>query len=132
MNNPELSDEDYALKTEFAFASDGTVYIQLDDEEPPPGRRVFVGHALTDEERARIGTRALLAWAMLHTLALGSDGAVYVEAGALAADGRDVFRGYATTPEEAERLFDELHRAAFNITIAARQAGGRWATTKRK
>lgn len=111
------------METELAFASDGTIYVQFADETPPRGRRVFVGYALTDEERARLGTRGLLSWAILHTLAIGSDGIVYVEQGALDAEGRDVFRGYATTRQEAVRLFDELHRMAFNLTLAARRRG---------
>ncbi len=59
----------------------------------------------------------LLAWALLHKLALGSDGCIYVEEGAIDAEGRDVFRGYAATAEETTRATEALHRAAFNITV---------------
>ncbi|MRG98157.1 hypothetical protein [Polyangium spumosum] len=108
------------LPTELVFASDGTIYICIEDE-PPPGRRVFVGYTLTDEERAQYGTRDLLRWACLQTLAFGSDGRVYVEERAIDAAGRKVFRGYALTDREAGRAFEEFHRMAFNLTIAAIQ-----------
>ena len=108
------------LSTELVFASDGTIYVCIEDE-PPPGRRVFVGYALNAEERAQHGTRGLLRWACLQTLALGSDGGVYVEEHALDPEGRKVFRGYALTDEEAGRAFREFHRMAFNLTVAARR-----------
>ena len=114
------NDENATLKTELVLASDGALYVSFEGN-PPQGRRVFVGYALTAEECATIGTRGLLMWAMLQTLALGSDGAVYVEAGAIGAEGREVFRGYAATPEEAEQIVDEQHRVAWNLTIAARR-----------
>jgi len=91
---------------------------------PPPGRRVFVGYALTAEEHAQHGTRGLLRWACLQTLAFGSDGRVYVEEPAIDAAGRKVFRGYALTDEEAGRAFEEFHRMAFNLTVAARLRQG--------
>ncbi|MRG98587.1 hypothetical protein [Polyangium spumosum] len=106
------------LPTELVFASDGTMYVCIEDE-PPPGRRVFVGYALTAEECAQYGTRGLLGWASLQTVALGSDGRVYVEECAIDAAGRKVFRGYAMTDEEAGRAFEEFHRMAFNLTVAA-------------
>ncbi|MDI1444870.1 hypothetical protein [Polyangium sp. 6x1] len=105
------------LPTELVFASDGTIYVRIEDE-PPPGRRVFVGYALTAEERARHGERVLLRWACLQTLALGSDGRVYVEEHAIDAQRRKVFRGYALTDEEAGRVFQAFHRMAMNLTIA--------------
>ncbi|HVJ88731.1 MAG TPA: hypothetical protein VM580_02940 [Labilithrix sp.] len=105
------------LPTELVFASDGTIYVRIEDE-PPPGRRVFVGYALTAEERAQHGTRGLLQWACVQTLALGSDGRVYVEEHAIDAHRRKVFRGYALTNEEAGRVFQEFHRVAINLTVA--------------
>ena len=108
------------LPTELVFASDGTIYVCIEDE-PPPGRRVFVGYALTVKERAQHGVRGLLPWACLQTLALGGDGRVYVEEPAIDAAGRKVFRGYALTDEEAGRAFEEYHRMAFNLTVAARR-----------
>lgn len=117
---PLDDDGDATLETELVLASDGALYVSFEGN-PPRGRRVFVGYALSDEECAEIGTRGLLTWAMLQTLALGSDGAVYVEAGAIGAERREVFRGYAATPEEVEQIVDELHRAAWNLTIAARR-----------
>ncbi|TKC97984.1 hypothetical protein [Polyangium fumosum] len=107
------------METELAFASDGTIYVHFEDE-PPAGRRVFIGYALTAEERAQHGTPGLLRWACLQLLALGSDGSIYVEEGALDPEGRKEFRGYALTPKEVERVFREFHRMAFNVTIAAR------------
>ncbi|MRG98195.1 hypothetical protein [Polyangium spumosum] len=114
------NDENPTLETELVLASDGALHVSFEGN-PPRGRRVFVGYALTAEECAELGTRGLLTWAMLQTLALGSDGAVYVEAGAIGAEGREVFRGYAATPEEAEQIVDDLHRAAWNLTITARR-----------
>ncbi|MRG95584.1 hypothetical protein [Polyangium spumosum] len=105
------------MATEFALASDGTLYFQLEDEPPPPDRPVFVGYALHAEEAMKLTAADLLVWALLHKLALGSDGRVYVEAGVIDAEGRDVFRGHAATAEEATRAADALHRAAFNITV---------------
>ncbi|MDC0749190.1 hypothetical protein [Polyangium mundeleinium] len=104
------------LATELALASDGKLYFQFEDE-PPPGRPVFVGYALHAEEAVKFSAADLLAWAMLHTLALGSDGRIYVEEGAIDAEGRDVFRGFAATAEEAMRAADVMHRAAFNLTV---------------
>ncbi|MDI1450801.1 hypothetical protein [Polyangium sp. 6x1] len=109
------------LQTELVLASDGIIYVNVEDD-PPPGRRVFVGYALTAKERAQHGTRRLLRWACLQTIALGSDGCVYVEDRAINAEGRKMFRGYALTDEEAERVFQELHRTALNLTIAALRA----------
>ncbi|MDI1484378.1 hypothetical protein [Polyangium sp. y55x31] len=109
------------LPTEFVFASDGTIYVRIENK-PPPGRRVFVGYALTAKERAQHGTRGLLRWACLQTLALGSDGRVYVEERAIEAKRRKVFRGYALTDEEAGRVFQELHHTALNVTGAALRA----------
>ncbi|TKC99849.1 hypothetical protein [Polyangium fumosum] len=109
------------LPTEFVFASDGTIYVYIEGE-PPPGRRVFVGYALTAEERAQYGTRGLLRWGCLQTLALGSDGRVYVEEGAINAEGRKVFRGYALSDEEAGSVFQEFHYTALNLTDAALRA----------
>ncbi|MDC3987311.1 hypothetical protein [Polyangium jinanense] len=106
------------IETDLVLASDGAIYARF-DEEPPAGRRVFTGYALTAEERAKHGTRGLLRWACLQLLALGSDGCVYVEDGVIEPEGRKEFRGYALTPEEAERLAREVHRTAFNVTIAA-------------
>ena len=85
-------------------------------------RKPFVGYALRPEEVSRYGVRGLLAQAMQHTLALGSDGRVYVEEGAIERAERRCFRGYATTPEEAEEIVDELHRMAFNATAGLRSA----------
>jgi hypothetical protein len=45
-----------------------------------------------------------------------------VEEGAIERGERRCFRGYATTPEEAEEFADELHRIAFNVTTAFRHA----------
>ncbi len=45
---------------------------------------------------------------------------MYVEDKAIECEGRKEFRGYALTPKEAERLCLEVHRTAFNVTIAAR------------
>ncbi|MDC3960746.1 hypothetical protein KEG38_43235 [Polyangium jinanense] len=107
------------LQTELLFASDGTIYVHFEDT-PPAGRRVFAGYALTAEERAQHGARGLLRWACLQLLAVGSDGCVYVEQGAINAEGRKEFHGYALTDEEAARMFEEFHRTALNLTIAAR------------
>ena len=107
------------METELALASDGTIYVHF-EEAPPTGRRVFTGYALTADERAQHGTLGLLRWACLQFLALGSDGCVYVEEGALDPEGRKEFRGYALTAKEAERVVREIHRTAFNVTIAAR------------
>ncbi|MRG97824.1 hypothetical protein [Polyangium spumosum] len=109
------------METELAFASDGTIYVHFEDE-PPAGRRVFTGYALTADERRRYGVGGLLRWACLQVIALGSDGCVYVEDRAMEGEGRMEFRGYALTDEEAQRAFRELHRAAFNLTVAARRA----------
>ncbi len=49
--------------------------------------------------------------------ALASDGCIYVEEKAIDAKGRDVFRGFAATAEEATRAVEALHCAAFNITV---------------
>ena len=106
------------MQTELVFASDGTIYVNFEDT-PPTGRRVFAGYALTAGERAQHGPRDLLRWACLQLVALGSDGCVYVEEGVIDAEGRKEFRGYALTDEEAACFFQELHRTAFNITIAA-------------
>ena len=81
---------------------------------------MFTGYALTADERKHYGTGGLLRWACLHLLALGSDGGVYVEEGAMDPQGRKEFRGYALTPEEAQRVVREIHRMAFNVTIAVR------------
>jgi hypothetical protein len=110
------------MHTELAFSSDGTIYVHF-ESKPPLGRRVFVGYALTDEERAQHDIRGLLERAGRQTLALGSDGRVYVEEGAIDTEGRDLFRGYATTDEEAKQLFEEFDRTALNMTIAAGLAG---------
>ncbi|MDC3953173.1 hypothetical protein KEG38_04925 [Polyangium jinanense] len=112
---PEPS-EPAELTTELALASDGKLYFQFEDE-PPPGRPVFVGYALHAEEVMKFNAADVLAWGMLHKLALGSDGCIYVEEGAIDAEGRDVFRGFAATAEEAARAAEVLHRAAFNITV---------------
>ena len=106
------------METELAFASDGTIYVHFEDA-PPAGRRVFAGYALNAEERKQYGTGGLLRWACLQLLALGSDGRVYVEDGVIDTEGRKEFRGYALTDEEAACFFQELHRTAFNMTIAA-------------
>ena len=111
------------LPTELVFASDGTSYVRIENE-PPPGRLVFVGYALTAEERAQHGTRGLLRWGCLQTLALGSDGRVYVEEHAIDAQRRKVFRGYALTDEEAGRVFQEIHRIAMNLPIAVLRESG--------
>ncbi|TKD09650.1 hypothetical protein [Polyangium fumosum] len=107
------------METELVLASDGAIYVRF-EEEPPAGRRVFTGYALTAEERALHGTQGLLRWACLQLLALGSDGCVYVQEGPLDPQGRKEFRGYALTPAETERVAHEIHRTAFNVTIAAR------------
>jgi len=110
------SSESEEVATEFALASDGKLYFQFEDE-PPPGRPMFVGYALHAEEAVKFSAADLLAWAMLHKLALGSDGCIYVEEGAIDAGGREVFRGFAATAEEAARAAEVLHRAAFNVTV---------------
>ena len=110
------SSEPEKVATEFALASDGKLYFQFEDE-PPPGRPVFIGYALHAEEAVKFSAAELLAWGMLHKLALGSDGCVYVEEGAIDAGGREVFRGFAATAEEAIRAAEVLHRAAFNVTV---------------
>ncbi|MDI1442411.1 hypothetical protein [Polyangium sp. 6x1] len=107
------------METELAFASDGTMYVRFEDA-PPAGRHVFVGYALTSEERKQYGIGGLLLWACLQRLALGSDGYVYVEEGAIDPEGRKEFSGYALTDKEAARIVQELHRTAFNLTLAAR------------
>ncbi|MDI3291994.1 hypothetical protein [Polyangium sp. 15x6] len=107
------------METELVLASDGAIYVSF-EEEPPAGRRVFTGYALTADERAQHGTQGLLRWACLQLLALGSDGCVYIEEGAIEPEGRKEFRGYALTPQEAERVAQEIHRTAFNVTIAMR------------
>ncbi|MRG96394.1 hypothetical protein [Polyangium spumosum] len=107
------------METELVIASDGAIYVRFEDE-PPAGRRVFTGYALTAEERAKHGTHGLLRWACLQLLALGSDGCVYIEEGVIEPEGRKEFRGYALTPQEAERVAQEIHRTAFNVTIAMR------------
>jgi len=112
---PEPS-EPAEVATECALASDGKLYFHYEDE-PPPGRPVFVGYALHAEEVRKFSAADLLAWGMLHKLALGSDGCVYVEEGAIDAGGRDVFRGFAATAEEAIRAAGVVHRAAFNVTV---------------
>lgn len=61
-------------------------------------------------------------------LALGSDGRIYVNAEGIDAarlKGRKMFYGYALTQKEAARALLELHRVAFNITIAAKPAVNR-------
>ncbi|TKD09150.1 hypothetical protein [Polyangium fumosum] len=107
------------METELVLASDGAIYVSLEDK-PPAGRRVFTGYALSADECAQHGTRGLLRWASLQLLALGSDGRVYVGEGLVDPRGRKKFRGYALTPEEAKRAAREIHRTAFNVTIAAR------------
>lgn len=113
-------DANAPLPTEFAIASDGVLYVH--EEGEVANRKHFVGYALLPEEMSRYGVRGLLTWAMQRTLALGSDGHVYVEEGAIERGERRCFRGYATTPEEAEEIADELHRIAFNATAAFRHA----------
>jgi hypothetical protein len=108
------------LPTEFALASDGVLYVHVPEEdEVPAGRAVFVGYALLPEETANFSAGQLLAWGLLQKLALGSDGRVYVEEGAIDVGERRCFRGYAAMPDEAELLVDELHKMAFNATAAA-------------
>ncbi|WP_272425137.1 hypothetical protein [Polyangium jinanense] len=107
------------METELVLASDGAIYARF-EEEPPPGRRVFIGYALTADERAQHGTKGLLRWACLQHLALGSDGCVYVEEEAIDPEGRKEFRGYALTDKEATRVCQEFHRLAFNLTLAVR------------
>ncbi|MRG98485.1 hypothetical protein [Polyangium spumosum] len=114
-----MASEPGTIETELVLASDGAIYLHF-EEEPPAGRRVFTGYALTAEERAQHGTQGLLRWACLQLLALGSDGCVYVQEGTLDPEGRKEFRGYALTAEEAERVVQEIHRTAFNVTIATR------------
>jgi hypothetical protein len=64
----------------------------------------------------------LLAWGLLQKLALGSDGLIYVEEGAIDVGERLCFGGYAATPDETALLVDELHKMAFNATAALRHA----------
>jgi hypothetical protein len=52
---------------------------------------------------------------------LGSDAKVYGTAERIPPDqreGRAIFRGHAVTDEERETLLHELHRVAFNATVA--------------
>jgi hypothetical protein len=114
-----MTTEPPTMETELVLASDGVIYVRF-EEESPPGRRVFTGYALTADERAQHGTQGLLCWACVQLLALGSDGCVYIEEGAIEPEGRKEFRGYALTPKEAGRVAQEVHRTAFNVTIAAR------------
>lgn len=54
--------------------------------------------------------------------AFATDGVIYVNARGIEPSklvGRKMFHGYALTPEEAGRAISELHRIAFNVTIAA-------------
>lgn len=56
-------------------------------------------------------------------LAFGSDGRIYANANGISEKslkGRKIFHGYALTKEEAKRALAELHRVAFNLTIAAK------------
>jgi hypothetical protein len=57
-------------------------------------------------------------------LCLGSDGLIYVNAEGVNPEmlkGRKLFHGFAMTPEEASVAVEELHRLAFNVTIAVQQ-----------
>jgi len=111
------------LRTELAFASDGKIYINMEEGRPPGRRRVFVGYALTSAERIQRGPRGLLEWALTTTLALGTDGRIYVAEGEIEAEGRPVFRGYAASKVEATRLFDAIHRSALDFTFLALRVG---------
>lgn len=113
---PDVPDPAEML-TALALASDGKLYFRIEDATPPD-RPVFVGYALQSDEIKTYGMRRLLEWATFHRLAVGSDGQVYVEEGAMETEGRNVFRGFAATEEEAEQAAAELHRIAFNITVA--------------
>ncbi len=94
-----MTTEPPTMETELVLASDGAIYIRF-EEEPPADRQMFTGYALTADERARYGTQGLLRWACLQLLALGSDGCVYVEEGAIDAEGA---RSSVVTPSPTRK-----------------------------
>lgn len=61
-------------------------------------------------------------------LALGSDGRLYVNAEGVDPEkikGRKMFVGFAMTEEEAGVAVEQIHRMAFNVTVAAVPMGER-------
>ncbi|MDI1430165.1 hypothetical protein [Polyangium sorediatum] len=61
-------------------------------------------------------------------LALGSDGRLYVNAEGVDPEkikGRTRFVGFAMTEEEAGVAIEQIHRMAFNVTVAAVPMGKR-------
>ncbi|UQA61838.1 hypothetical protein [Polyangium aurulentum] len=66
---------------------------------------------------------------------LGSDGCIYVNVEGTdpeKIEGRKMFHGYAMTREETEVAMDEIHRLAFNVTVAVQDAMRRQRARKRK
>jgi hypothetical protein len=62
---------------------------------------------------------------MLPTeLCIGSDGIIYINAEGIDPDkirGRPMFHGFALTEEEMEVAVAEIHRLAFNVTVAVQE-----------
>ncbi|MDI1434977.1 hypothetical protein [Polyangium sorediatum] len=98
------SSEPVELSTAFALASDGKLYFAF-ESAPPPDRPLFVGYSLHADEAMKLGAAGLLGWAMLHKLALGSDGCVYVMVVYTGAPKRHV-RACNATPSPARRPHD--------------------------
>ncbi len=67
-------------------------------------------------------------------LALGSDGRLYVNAEGVDPEvikGRKMFVGFAMTEEEAGVAVEQIHRIAFNVTVAAVPLGSGKSRQKR-
>lgn len=107
------------LATELVLCSDGTIYFAPDPGVEPPGRAFFEGWEMSWPEALQAAGQLPLAG--LTGFGLGSDAKMYGTAERIPPDqreGRASFRGYAFTDEERETLLRELHRVAFNATIA--------------
>jgi hypothetical protein len=107
------------LPTELAVGHDGTLYVALDPSKSLPGREVFEGWQMSHAEA--IAAAGHLPLVELTGFVLASDGKIYGSAERVPAErreGRAIFRGYAMTAEEREIGLDELHRTAFNLTVA--------------
>jgi hypothetical protein len=107
------------LPTEVAVGHDGTVYVALDSSQSLPGREIFEGWEMSHAEA--MAAAGHLPLVELTGFVLASDGNIYGSAERVPAErreGRAIFRGYAMTTEEREIGLDELHRTAFNLTVA--------------
>ncbi|UQA58573.1 hypothetical protein [Polyangium aurulentum] len=112
----EVHDE---LSTELAIGHNGTVYMAIDPSQRLPDRDVFEGWEMSHAEA--IAAAGHLRLVEMTGFVLASDGKIYGSAERVPVEkreGRATFRGYAMTAEEREIGLDELHRTAFNLTVA--------------